>query len=78
MKEKFIEEFKNALEIEDREIELSDKFREYSEWDSLAQLTLIAMLDSEFGVSIESKDFEKLITVEDLLNEVTNRVNQQD
>ncbi|MGD8779540.1 MAG: acyl carrier protein [Ignavibacteria bacterium] len=74
MEEKFKEELKEALEIENREVNLSDNFRDYTEWDSLAQLTLIAMLDDRFGVSIEMPDFEKLITVDDLIREVQKRM----
>ena len=41
MKEKFINSLKETLEIQNREIQLSDKFRDYKEWDSLAQLSLL-------------------------------------
>jgi acyl carrier protein len=72
MKEKFINSLKDTLEIQNREVLLNDKFRDYKEWDSLAQLSLIAMLDDEYGVAIENEKFIKLITVEDLMNEVIN------
>ena len=72
MKEKFINSLKETLEIQNREINLSDNFRNYKEWDSLAQLSLIAMLDDEYGVAIENEEFMKLITVEDLMNKVLN------
>jgi acyl carrier protein len=70
MKEKFLTAFKEALEIEDQEIKLSDEFRDYEEWDSIAQLSLIAMLDEEFDLQIEGDEFDKLKTVEDLLKAV--------
>ncbi len=73
MKEKFIEDLKDTLEIEDREVNLSDKFRDYPEWDSLAQLTLIAMLDERYEVAIESEDLANIKTVEDLMLEVEKR-----
>ncbi len=74
METKFIDLLKEILEIEDRDLNLSDEFRHYSEWDSLGYLELIAMMDEEFGVSIENDDFGKLITLEDLINEVKNRM----
>jgi acyl carrier protein len=74
METKFIELLKEILEIEDREIKLTDEFRQYPEWDSLGYLELIAMMDEEFGVAIENDDFGKLITLEDLINEVKNRM----
>jgi acyl carrier protein len=72
MKDKFIASLKDTLEIQNRDLQLSDKFREYKEWDSLAQLSLIAMLDDEYGVAIENEKFQTLITVEDLMNEVVS------
>ena len=75
MEEKFIELFKETLEIDGRELELSDEFRHYDEWDSLSQLSLIAMLDDEYGVEIENEDFVKVKTLQDLINEVKKRQN---
>ena len=75
MSEKFISTFKEALQIEDREISLEDKFRDYEEWDSLSRLSLIAALDEQFNLQIEDKDFEQLITVGDLLGEVEKKAN---
>lgn len=70
MEDKFIELIKDVLEIEDREISMSDKFREYEEWNSLAYLSIIAMLDEEYNCQIEEVDFRKLQTIEDLYNAV--------
>jgi acyl carrier protein len=70
MEAQFIEAFKEALEIEG-EVALTDVFRDYDEWDSIAHLSLIAMLDEEFGVVIEQAEFEKLVTVGDLLAKVS-------
>ena len=74
MEEKFLEQFKEALEIEDREISLSDEFRHFDEWSSLAFLDLIAMIDEEYDVVIEGNDFRELATIGDVLNEITNRL----
>ena len=72
MKNKFLKAFKEALEI-DRQIELSENFKDYEEWNSLSRLSLIVMLDEEFGVQIENQDFEKISTVQDLLEVVESR-----
>ena len=73
MQDQFIPAFKEALEMEDQEINMTDAFRDYEEWDSIAQLSLIAMLDEEFDLQIEEKDFEQLETVEDLLKAVKEK-----
>lgn len=67
MEEKFIELFKEAIERED-EVKMEDQFRKYETWDSLAYLSVIAMMDDEYGVQIEEADFKKLRTVQDLFN----------
>ena len=76
MEAKFLDLFREVLEIEDKEINLNDEFREYDEWDSLCYLSLIAMLDDEFEIVIETEDFKKIKTVGELLAEVQNRTNK--
>lgn len=75
MEEKFIELIKDVLEIEDREINMNDNFREYEEWSSLAYLSVIAMLDEEYDCQIEEADFRKLQTIGDLYNAVIKNNN---
>lgn len=70
MKDKLLACLAEVLEVEDRELNLCDEFRSYPEWDSLARLSVVAMLDEEFDVIIEDSTFNKLITIEDLLNEI--------
>lgn len=72
MENKFIEAFKEAIERED-EVNLSDEFRKYPEWNSLAYLSVIAMLDENYGVQIELDDFRKQVTVGALMEEVFKR-----
>lgn len=66
MEEKFLNLIKRALEIEDREPELGDRFKEYDEWDSLSQLTLIAELDDQFGVTVSSEELKGIQTLGEL------------
>lgn len=69
--EKFIEIFADALEIEASKLEAKHKFRDYEEWDSLAVLSVIAMIKQYYGIIIPRKDFDTLVTVEDLYNFVS-------
>lgn len=64
----FIEQLKDVLEIEGREVEPTDEFRNYDEWDSLAYLSVIAFYDEEFDIQIEESSFKLLKTVEDLFH----------
>ena len=76
MKEKFLASFKEALQIEDREVLTTDIFRDYDEWDSLSRLSLIAALDEEYDLQIEDKEFEQLLTVGDLMAVVEKKVGE--
>lgn len=73
MQEQVLEALKSALEITDRAIELDDAFQEFDEWDSLAQMSLIAELDERFGVAMETAEFSKVKTVRDLICEISGR-----
>lgn len=64
----FIEKIKEVLEIEDREVNESDLFRDYDEWDSLAYLSVIAFLDEEYEIQMEEAEFKTLKTIKDLYN----------
>jgi len=75
MKNRFIELLKEALENDELEINMSDNFRDYDEWDSLTLLTVIAMIDEEYDIVIEGDRFDKLLTVEDLFEEIKKKTN---
>ena len=72
MKEKLINALAEALEMEPSQIKPDDKFRNYENYSSLTELSVLAMLDSEFGIEIEMSEFNKYITVSDLLRLTTS------
>ena len=67
--EDFINELKDALEIEDedKEITLETNLKELEEYDSLSVLSIIAMIDKNFGKQIPSSDFVKVTTAGNLI-----------
>jgi acyl carrier protein len=73
MENQFIDLLKEVLEVS--ELSLSDNFKELDEWDSLALLTLIAELDEQYGVLIESDELDKIQTVQELFDLVQNKKN---
>lgn len=73
MQNKFLQLFKETLDIEDREINISDEFRAYDEWDSIANLSVIAMIDDEFDVVIENSEFKNIKTIQGLWDEIQKR-----
>jgi len=66
----FIDELKDALEIENenKEITLETDLRYLEEYDSLSVLAIIAMIDKNFGKQIPSSDFAKVTTVRSLMD----------
>lgn len=52
--EELIEKIAEILEVE--EVDVNKKFSDYDEWDSLAGLSLIAMLDSDYGMTMKYKE----------------------
>ncbi len=73
MEQKLLDLIKEALEIEGRELSLTDNFRDYEEWDSLGQLSVIAALDENFGVVIEGSSFSSINTIGELLLKVQSQ-----
>jgi acyl carrier protein len=66
--ENFIKKLEDVFEMQSGSIKPIDNFREYSEWDSLALLSLMAMLDDEYNITISRDDFQKINTVEEMFN----------
>jgi acyl carrier protein len=64
--ENFICLISEALEMNSEQIDKEDEFRNYKEWDSLAVLSLIAMIKQNYNITIPRKDFDELNTVSDL------------
>jgi acyl carrier protein len=78
MKEKLIDALAEALEMETENVHESDRFRDYENYSSLSELSVLAMLDSEFGIEMEMKQFNCLLTVGDLISLVVSRNTNQD
>lgn len=52
------------LEVD--EVKPEDELDEFENWDSLAVLEIIAMIDEKYSVVIDSKEVKNLITAADL------------
>lgn len=67
----FIENFANQFDETDAsEIKAETIFKELDEWSSLIALSVIAMVDEEYDVTIKGDDIRNSNTVEDLFNAV--------
>ncbi|MCM1142745.1 MAG: acyl carrier protein [Muribaculum sp.] len=67
----FIEKFAEQFDDTDASaITASTAFKELDEWSSLIALSIIAMADEEYDVTLKGDDIRKATTVEDLFNTV--------
>ena len=48
-------------------------FHELDEWSSLIGLSIIAMVDEEYGIALKGDDVKSSVTIEDLFNKVKAR-----
>ena len=54
------------------DMKVEDSFKDYDEWDSLTQLSLVATLDDEFDINVNSDELEKINTILDILDLINN------
>ena len=70
-----MEEFlkKIAEILEENQIKETDQLKSFGQWDSLSVLSVIAMLDANYGVNLRAADFGNITTAGDLWNLVQAR-----
>ena len=68
----FIENFAAQFDETDASVFTAEtKFRDLDEWSSLIALSIIAMVDEEYDITIKGDDMRKAETVGDLFNIVS-------
>ena len=67
----FIEHFAEQFDdTEMSEFTPQTVFHELDEYSSLIALSIIAMIDEEYGVTLDANDMSSSVTIEDLYNKV--------
>ena len=70
----FIENFAAQFDDTDAsEIKAETAFKDLDEWSSLIALSVIGMVDEEYGVTLKGEDIRVSVTVEDLFNIVKSK-----
>ncbi len=67
----FLEKIGGILEVEG--VKETDDLKAFPQWDSLSVLSVIAMLDSNYGVNLRAADFQEVTTAGDLWNLVQTK-----
>ena len=71
----FIEKFAEQFDDTDASVfEATTVFKEIDEWSSLIALSIIAMIDEEYDVTLNGDDMKKATTVQDLFNIVNSKL----
>ncbi len=69
--QEFIEKFAEQFDDTDAsEIKAETVFKDLDEWSSLIALSIIAMVDEEYDITIKGDEIRNSETVEDLFNAV--------
>jgi acyl carrier protein len=69
--EKLYEELREILEVD--EVRPDQVLADFETWDSLAALSLVASVSTNFGVTLSRADFREMTTVGDLENVVRSK-----
>ena len=69
--EELIKKLAEILDVE--EIDINKKFTDYEEWDSLAGLSLIALLDSDYDMTMKTKEILSFNSIKDFCEAVLNK-----
>lgn len=72
---KFIENF--AEQFDDTELDVfkpDTVFHDLDEYSSIIALSIIAMIDEEYGVSLSGNEMKSAVTIEDLFNTVQSKL----
>lgn len=73
--EEFVELFAEQFDETDASVFTPETiFHDVDEWSSLIGLSVIAMVDEEFDVTLKGDDVKTSVTVEDLYNKVVSKL----
>lgn len=73
--QKFIESF--AEQFDDTELDVfkpDTVFHDLDEYSSIIALSIISMVDEEYGVSLTGNEMKSAVTIEDLFNTVQSKL----
>ena len=69
--EELIAKLADILEVD--ELDVTKKFQDYDEWDSLTSLSILVLLDSDYHTSMKAADIVSFDSIEAFCKEVLSR-----
>lgn len=71
--EKFLDQMAEIMEVDG--LNATDELKSFDAWDSLTTLSIIAMADDEYGVSLSNQEIIESQTVEGLFDLIKAKKN---
>jgi acyl carrier protein len=71
-KTEFYQRLAAILDIE--EVKQDDALTEFEQWDSLAILSVLAMADAKYGVTVKAEEIRAVVTAADLAGLVDAKI----
>ena len=56
------------FELEDGTLKEDTLLNDIEEWDSMSKLSLIVLIDDEFGKKVSGEQIKSLVSIKDILN----------
>lgn len=66
--EELIEKLKDILELDD--LDVTRRFADYEQWDSLSTLLVISMLNSDYGITMTKDELSRFASIEEFCKKV--------
>lgn len=71
----FITDFLEAIDEESTTISPETNFREFDSWDSLAALSIMAMIDDNYKVNLTAEEMRSANTLQELFTLIEGKTN---
>lgn len=73
--DEFVQNFADQFDETDASVFTPEtNFRDIEEWSSLIGLSIIAMVDEEYDVTLKGDDIKSSITIQDLFEKVQSKL----
>lgn len=72
LKEK-LAKMEEIMELDEGVLKETDVLEDFDEWDSIAMLSFIAMMDSDFNETVSGEEVRSFVTVQDALERMEVR-----
>lgn len=63
-----LEKIAEIMDLEVEELKEDALLADYEEWDSVAVLSFIALMDEEFGKAVKGAEIREYVTVKDIMD----------